>query len=321
MFLIFINYKKFIILIALIISYIQLKKNKYDFPKISVFLPIYNMQDYVRKTFHLLQEQTLKDIEIIAVNDYSTDKTYEILKELSIKDKRIKIINNTKNKGLLFSRAMGILHSSGKYLINLDPDDEFNSLDSLEYLYNKAIFSNADIISFSYLLSGRKKIKNLCDNYETIIKQPYLFDSMYKYNNCTKDTLIWNKLIRKEIFLKSYKMFEKYIYYKKWNFYEDNIWSLLVNKIAKTKFCVTKLIYIYNTNNNKGSLMKKRKSLIEFSNIIYKFEMTIQILNERQYFQYMNKECINFILNIKNRIQIYNKTNDDLKIKTIIRII
>lgn len=311
-----INNKKFIILLVLLNIYALLKRKKEVTPKISIFLPIYNMQNYIRKTLILLQKQTLKDIEIISVNDYSVDNTYEILKEFAKKDKRIKVFNNTENKGLLFSRAMGILHSSGKYLINLDPDDEFNDSDSLEYLYNKAIESNADIISFSYLLGGRKKIKNLCDKYDTIINQPDLFDSMYKFNNCTKDTLIWNKLIKKEIFLRAYKLFEKYIYYRKWNFYEDNIWSLLVNKIAKTKLCIKKLIYIYNNINN-NSLMKKRKSIIEFSNVIYKFEMTKRILKEGKYFQYMNTECNNLIKSINNRFPMYNHTNEILKNKII----
>ena len=138
------------------------------------------MQNYIEKTLILLQNQTLKNIEIIAVNDFSNDNTYEILKKFSLKDKRIKIINNTKNRGLLYSRAMGIIHSSGEYLINLDPDDQFNDSDNLEFLYNKAVKSNADIVSYSYLLKSRMQIKNLCDEFDKLIKQPKLFESIYK---------------------------------------------------------------------------------------------------------------------------------------------
>lgn len=96
-----------------------------------------------------LQNQTLKDIEIVAVNDCSNDKSLEILTNLSIKDRRIKIVNNDKNHGLLYSRAMGILNSSGEYLMNLDPDDKINGDDTLEFLYNKARFYNVDIIAFN----------------------------------------------------------------------------------------------------------------------------------------------------------------------------
>ena len=65
-------------------------------------------------------------------------------------DNRIKIINNDKNYGLLFSRAMGILKSSGEYLMNLDADDELKGYNSLKYLYYKAIRYNIDIITFSF---------------------------------------------------------------------------------------------------------------------------------------------------------------------------
>ena len=114
------------------------------------------MQDYLRNAINSIQKQTLKDIEIVAVNDYSTDNSYNILKELALKDKRIKIINNTKNFGLLYSRAMGILHSSGEYLINLDPDDEFNDSDNLEYLYNITLRNKVDIVTFKTFYKKKK---------------------------------------------------------------------------------------------------------------------------------------------------------------------
>ena len=66
-------------------------------------------------------------------------------------DLRIKIINNDKNRGLLYSRAMGILNSKGEYLMNLDPDDEFKGSDNLEYLYKMAKKSKIDFISFGFI--------------------------------------------------------------------------------------------------------------------------------------------------------------------------
>ena len=201
------------------------------------------MQDYIRNAINSIQKQTLKDIEIVAVNDYSTDNSYNILKELALKDKRIKIINNTKNYGLLYSRAMGILHSSGEYLINLDPDDEFNDSDNLEYLYNITLRNKVDIVTFKTLYKKKNRILRFCKESNILIQQPRLIDSFFIYvDNHFNDVLIWNKLIKKETFLKAYKIFENYIYYKKWNYYEDNIWSLLVHKISK--FQIQKYVLI-----------------------------------------------------------------------------
>ena len=83
------------------------------------------------------------------MNDCSNDSTLQKLMELSRKDDRIKIVNNNKNRGLLYSRAIGILKSSGEYIMNLDSDDEIKGYDSLEYLYNKTLVTNVDIITFN----------------------------------------------------------------------------------------------------------------------------------------------------------------------------
>jgi glycosyltransferase involved in cell wall biosynthesis len=121
-------------------------------PKISIFLPIYNKAKYLKRSIHSIQIQTLKEIEIITVNDCSNDNSLKILKKMAEKDSRIKIVNNNKNRGLLYSRAMGILYSKGEYLMNLDPDDKLEGPDNLEYLYKKAYQSKADIVSFGFLV-------------------------------------------------------------------------------------------------------------------------------------------------------------------------
>ena len=108
------------------------------------------------KSINSIQKQTLKEIEIITVNDYSLDNSFKILKEMKKKDSRIKIINNDKNYGLLYSRAKGILYSKGEYLMNLDPDDEIIGYDSLQYLYETAKKANVDVVIFPYLITLRK---------------------------------------------------------------------------------------------------------------------------------------------------------------------
>ena len=246
------------------------------------------------------------------INDYSEDKTYEILKQFSLKDKRIKIINNTKNYGLLYSRAMGIIHSSGEYLINLDPDDEFKDPDVLKYLYYKIKNANVDFISFTFLEKSSMHLINECGEANKIIRQPKLFELMY---NKSPDLLVWNKLIKREIFLKAYKLFENYIYYKKWNYHEDDIWALLVHKVATSKLCENRLIYIYNNNLNKKSLMRNKECLIQYTNIIYRFEMRRKILNDTIHFNYLSKQCDLLIGGINNSVnfQKFIRTSSELR--------
>jgi len=88
-------YKKYLIILFFIYSLIKIQplKNKYNGPKISIYLPIYNKSKYLVKSIRSIQCQTLKEIEIIAINDCSTDNSIDILKELAKNDSRIKIVN------------------------------------------------------------------------------------------------------------------------------------------------------------------------------------------------------------------------------------
>jgi glycosyltransferase involved in cell wall biosynthesis len=137
--------------------------NSSKIPKVSVFLPIYNKEKYLFRCINSIKSQSLKNIEIIAINDCSTDNSLKMLKKLSKKDNRIKIINNDRNHGLFYSRAKGIINSVGEYLINLDPDDKFKSNSDLKLLYNKAKKSNSD-----YVLFLLKRIPRLKSEIKTI---------------------------------------------------------------------------------------------------------------------------------------------------------
>ena len=292
------KYKKIFIIFLFIFFLITNNIYKNVIPKISIYMPIFNKDQYLMKSIKSIQMQSLKDIEIIAVNDYSNDNSFEILNKLSKKDSRIKVINNTHNYGLLYSRAMGILHSSSKYLMNVDPDDELNNKNDLEYLYNIINKVKVDIISFGYL--DKNKIKLRCQNINKMVFQPKLFN--YAFNsktNIINDFVLWNKLVKRSLLIKVFKIFKKRIYSKnKWNYGEDTIWSILLNKYAKSMFCLNRTIYLYQTNNE--SLMNNRGNIIELKNRIYIFEMYIQILTKKKELKYINAHILQFINLISN---------------------
>jgi len=286
----------FFLLLYFFIFLSKCKKNKR--PKISIFLPIYNKEKSIKNSIFSLQKQTIRDIEIIAVNDHSSDGTLNKLKDLAKTDNRIKIINNDKNHGLLYSRAMGILHSSGEYILNLDPDDEIKDNESLEYLYNQSILSNIDIISFDVFYEKINKIVKC--NYENIfLKQPKLFNSIFYANNKLRDFFIVNKLIKREIFQQAYEFFKYEIYHLKWNYFEDMIWSILVNKYSKSKLCVNKVVYIYNYN--EGSLTNKKNEVIELRNLFYMHEMYKKLFNIKKYEKYLIAEYHSLFNSVNNR--------------------
>ena len=126
-------------------------------PKVSVILPIYNVEKYLRKCLDSVINQTLKDIEIICINDCSADNCENIILEYAKKDGRIKIINNEKNYGIGFSRNIGINESSGEYISFIDADDYIEK-DYIEILYNTAIKNKADIVFTNNINIVRDKI-------------------------------------------------------------------------------------------------------------------------------------------------------------------
>jgi glycosyltransferase involved in cell wall biosynthesis len=205
-------------------------------------LDIYNKEKYLERIGHL-QEQTLKEIEIIAINDASTDNSLNVLKKMSEKGSRIKIINNKKNSGSLYSRAMGILSSKGEYLLSLDPDDRYQAKTNLKYLYNISKKLKVDIVSFLVIYLPSKMTSKFFTNSNEIIRQPELYQSLFK-SNILNDYYITNKLVKREIFLMLSIYLKKYIYGEKWCYYEDNIWIILIYKYANSSIFINKKIYI-----------------------------------------------------------------------------
>ena len=144
---------------------------------------------------------------------------------------------------------MGIINSSGKYIMNLDSDDELNDNECLEYLYNQFQKYKVDIINYSVLFKETNYI-NKCPNNNEIVTQPKLYNTLFSEGGEIRDYLIGNKIMKREVYLKAYESFKIAIYNGKWNYFEDDVWNILVNRYAISKLCVDRLIYIYNNNIN-----------------------------------------------------------------------
>ena len=114
-------------------------------PKVSVIIAVYNVAPYLKRSMDSVCNQTLEDIEIICINDASTDNSLDILREYEQKDNRIKIIDLEKNSGAAVARNRGLAIATGEYLGFIDPDDKV-VLNYYEELYKKAKEDNADIV-------------------------------------------------------------------------------------------------------------------------------------------------------------------------------
>jgi len=128
-----------------------IKKEKNDTPKISIIIGVYNTEQYLRECLDSLINQTLKDIEIICVNDASTDSSLDILLRYKQKDKRIKIINFKENKKLGAARNAGIQIARGEYISFFDSDD-WAAFDFYSALWNASNNGSIDLVSSDYYI-------------------------------------------------------------------------------------------------------------------------------------------------------------------------
>lgn len=124
-------------------------------PKISILVPIYNASKYLRQAIDSLVNQTLQDIEIICINDGSTDNSLKIIEEYASKDARIVILDKP-NTGYGDSMNQGIKLARGEYIAILEPDDYFE-LNAFEKLYQLANWHHADIVKSNYFFLENKQ--------------------------------------------------------------------------------------------------------------------------------------------------------------------
>lgn len=113
--------------------------------KISVVIPIYNMQDYLQECLDSVCAQSLRNIEILCINDGSNDSSMAILRKNAEKDSRIRILDQGQNQGVSAARNRGIRNASGQYVCFIDPDDLYPDQDVLETMYTEAENNSVNI--------------------------------------------------------------------------------------------------------------------------------------------------------------------------------
>ena len=172
-------------------------------PKVSVIVPIYNVEKYLEKCINSLISQTLEDIQIILVNDGSKDNSGNIAKEYEKNNKDRVIYVEKENGGLSDARNYGLKYATGDFIAFLDSDDYIEK-NAYEEMYNKAIEENADYVECDFIWEFPNKIR---------------VDKQYPYKN-KKEMLsfvrvvAWNKLIKRQLITDNNLEFPKGLRYE-----------------------------------------------------------------------------------------------------------
>ena len=239
--------------------------------KISIIVPIYNVQEYLGKCLESLTAQTLKDIEIICINDGSTDDSLTILQNFAAKDKRIKVIDK-ENEGPGLTRNLGIKEAIGEYIGFVDPDDWVKE-DMYEKMYAQAKQLDSDIVICDYV-----RYQEWTDH---IIPQSF-FEKAVKYIKAEPVKVSGGKNIDREILLDTllvspcysvnriYRrrfLVENDICYSKYKCYEDCIFILKSHILSDKISYVDYDGYIYRLR--QDSLVRSYTSrYLDFGNVI-----------------------------------------------------
>ena len=275
--------------------------------KISIVIAVYNVEKYLRKCLDSLVNQTLTDIEIICVNDASTDNSLNILKEYQAKDDRIKIIDQ-ENQGPGNARNKGLDIANGKYIMIVDSDD-WLEFDACELAYNQIEKNCNDIVIFEYKnyyeKNGEYQEDNHLKSFAGQINNPQIRVKELE-TNFFCNGYAWGKIYNREFLQRNnIKFLPQYLC-------EDGPFILLSLALSRSISILNKSLYYYRVRNDSTS-----KDISRWHEFMYSRKFVADSLIEHniensiisKYIEYMFYSCYGK----------YNYVKQDLTIKELFK--
>ncbi len=255
---------------------------------ISVIVPVHNVSKYIESCINSISAQSLKNIEIICINDFSTDDSLEKLKNLTQTDNRISVYTFTKNEGVANARNWGIELAKGKYVSFVDSDDNIDQ-DFLSTLYETAQKNNADVVKGAVQIihqNGEKETSKMNENIELYLK------------NNLNTALVWQHEFWSAIYKKSFLAKNKICFPLLTN--GEDIIFILRTLLNKPSIAIeNKALYLYLIRNDSASFTT---NFSKFLNLIKFYEEQFDILKKmslsaKEYQEFCQKNIISNIIN------------------------
>lgn len=268
--------------------------------KISVIIPIYNVEEYLEECINSVINQTFKDIEIICINDGSPDNSEKIVKKLAKKDKRIKYISKN-NEGLSATRNRGVEESAGEYIYFLDSDDYIEP-DTLETCYNYAKENELEVVYFgAESFYDSEELKERKKTYETYYKRQNTYD-------ITSGQLLFREMQEKGEyrasipmqFIKKNLITENNLSFIEGIIHEDEYYSLCLTMYSKKSGVLNKTFY--NRRVRENSIMTtEEKTNIKGSYSYFKSILKIiPIMEEKVTKEYLLPHYRRYLNTLRN---------------------
>lgn len=259
--------------------------------KVSIIMPVYNVEEYLHDSLNSLINQTLTEIEIICVDDCSTDSSGEILEFFKWKDNRLRILQNTKNVGAGFSRNKALSIAKGEYVLFLDSDDWLDE-NAIEELYDKATKNNLDVLMFKLINYNQDSgIFFKTDYYSMVIVNSYI-DKVFDYRSFDKYKLFkipnspCNKLIKTSV------LKDNDITFPEGLIHEDNLFFFKLMFNSKRMMITDD--YYYNRRIRDNSVMTTQdKKLMDIISIT---DLVMSYFRQEGYYDEYKRQLLNYLL-------------------------
>lgn len=274
--------------------------------KFTIVIPIFNRVQYIPETLDSVIRQTYTDLEIICVDDCSSDRSPVLLQDYAKTDLRIKVLTHAKNKGLYLARKTGVLNASGDYILFLDCDDVL-ALHAVEVIYNALCKNSVEVLEYGYH-SIHANENTVPDSAITVDK---LFSSLV-YDRYPRAGTVWNKAYKTELLKNAFSKMSDFHAVMGEDFYE----SVIIAYYAKSYSSIDDVLVIYNdesgisnTRKNLASIQKDLDSVVAILNGFrfffesYASEHKAAVLNiERYYVHYVYYNLILLRTNKTDRL-------------------
>lgn len=274
--------------------------------KFTIVIPIFNRVQYIPETLDSVIRQTYTDLEIICVDDCSSDRSPVLLQDYAKTDLRIKVLTHAKNKGLYLARKTGVLNASGDYILFLDCDDVL-ALHAVEVIYNALCKNSVEVLEYGYH-SIHANENTVPDSAITVDK---LFSSLV-YDRYPRAGTVWNKAYKTELLKNAFSKMSDFHAVMGEDFYE----SVIIAYYAKSYSSIDDVLVIYNdesgisnTRKNLASIQKDLDSVVAILNGFrfffesYASEHKAAVLNiERYYIHYVYYNLILLRTNKTDRL-------------------
>lgn len=270
-------------------------------PKVSIIVPIYNVEQYLTRCVDSILNQTLKDIEIVLVDDDSPDKCPQICDNYSKQDKRIKVIHK-KNGGLSDARNAGLRKSCGEYILFVDSDDYIDH-EACKLLYEKANKDELDIVIGDAIIkedNQEKGMEHSNVSLNKILDGPTFLKEQLKYEGM--HMAVWLNLYKRDFLLSSSLFFKKGIYH------EDEQWTPRVFlKAKKIKYINFPFYYYIIRNNSITNNKDKTKNGKDLINTCFELEKIYLSVSDKELKILLNNYLVMLFLNAINIGNLYSK--------------